>query len=91
MTITPKKLRNVADTLKGSLYAFEHGGEIYMCFAYKELYRGRRGRDEFTDLLETAGCALCGDLGMTNEEYEETAMPVRFMFLEFLALYLETR
>lgn len=103
--LTPEKLREVADYLDHDTDRCPSERE-FTCIAVSELFDSDT-RDEYERLIENHGLiANSGTLrrygeivftdrpnGMTfdSDYYRKNAMPVRFMFLEFLALDMESR
>lgn len=92
MTITPEILRSIADTLVPHARSDDRG-ERYICISASDFCC----RVEIQTLLNEGGLEdLSGSLGYEmpdgscHPDYNECAMPVRFMYLEFLALYLES-
>ena len=92
--ITPQMLRTIADRLNG--YPWDDFGHDFICSAAEELF-GWCGRESVRVLLRECGLIyLLGGLGLDEaeesgrkSEYTRTAMPIRFMLLEFIALMLE--
>lgn len=93
MTITPEILRSVADTLVS--HPRELSGERYICVSASDFGCNKA---DLHDLLREGGLEdLSGSLsyeypdGTNHPDYNKCAMPVRFMYLEFLAHYLESK
>lgn len=91
---TPKMLRQIADKLN----ADTHGPRTneFICIIADNEFGFEASFDIQILLAECGLTRLGGGLGMQQlspapSEYELTAMPVRFMFLEFMALYLEDK
>ena len=86
--LTPAILREAANGLSDSAYPDKRGrlrGAEHMCSAV-----ARIGAFGFTSLLIEHGVPLIGTLGIrSHKKYFETSQSVRFMFLHFLALWLE--
>lgn len=92
MTITPEILRSIADTLVS--HPRELDGERYICVSASDF---GCNKTDVHDLLREGGLEdLTGTLSYAFQDgtacpgYNECAMPVRFMYLEFLAHYLES-
>lgn len=91
--ITPEMLRAIADSLAGDVRGAAK--TEFICCAAE--YFGDSGGSSISELLDECGIpTLLGDLGLVESspewgmsEYVRTAMPIRFMFLEFIALMLE--
>lgn len=92
--ITPEMLRGIADSLAGDV----RGGprSEFICCAADYLLGDIRGRGVTKLLCECGIPSLLGGLGLVDKSpgwetgaYTRTAMPIRFMFLEFMALMIE--
>jgi hypothetical protein len=88
--LTPQLLRDTADGLCSG--AFRHDGEEFMCIKVTNL--NKFALKAFLILIRNAGIeSTNGTLFIVgsadDRRYVDIAMPIRFMFLEFLALYLE--
>jgi hypothetical protein len=86
--LTPELLRKAADLI--GLHYYDTRPPFYMCHAVMDAAGDECCVvDQFEDLLREHGVSTDGDLdepGMPQEE----SQPIRFMFLEFLALSMET-
>ena len=92
LRLTAQLLRKAADRLHGGN---AYDGETYMCCAV--CFQADSLRSEFIDLINeagipsTSGCLFSAEgVPVVRGYYDLHAQPVRFMFLEFLALMLES-
>lgn len=89
MNVTPEILRSIADTLVPFNEVNRYLGEYYICISAVDFHC----IEAVQELLSEGGLwDLTGCLGYPDgsKEYADNAMSIRFMYLEFLALYLES-
>jgi hypothetical protein len=94
MALTPEILYTAADRLKAdhNIYYYQFGYQ-FMCDAIRDI--SRRNPDfetllNFEALLREHGVPLSGTLGFRGKPDHIRNQSIRFMFLEFLALDMET-